>query len=149
MTQNITQNITQNTIEKQLSNISADLDELSNTTKLKDIFKKHKDIKKKLGSATEKLDELEKIFNSEINYSNIDPADKLISDETYEIYSKEIYDFIDDFSSNSENTSIELLMEKYKLTIDKIHLCEKYLESKKMEITYCDPCENIQNNSNQ
>ena len=119
-----------NPIQEQLDLISSELDELNESTKLKDIFKKHKDIKKKIGIANDKLENLEKIFNSEMIENS-----EIINDETYETYSKDISLILDD---DIEQIPVEILINKHKDIMQKINMCEKYLESKKMEIINCD-----------
>ena len=129
-TVNLTSNSMVNPIQEQLDLISSELDELNESTKLKDIFKKHKDIKKKIGIVSDKLENLEKLFDSEIIENS-----EIINDETYETYSKEISLILDD---DIEQLPVEILINKHKDIMQKINMCQKYLESKKMEIINCD-----------
>lgn len=125
------------TIEEDLSNISAEINKLGNSTKLKDILKKHKDTRVNISLATEKISKIEELFDSEIE----EPAN-VIDDETYEKYSKEITEAVD---IDVNEFGVETLVKKYRSIAKKIFCCENYLKSKKMEIIYCDKTENTNN----
>lgn len=123
-------------IEEELELISLELNKLSKSTKLKDILKKHKDIKTHISITTDKIETLEELFESEI----LEPVE-IIDDETYEKYTKEISEIVENMESDIDDLSVELLVKKYRSTTKKILCCEQYLNSKKLEVTYCDTFE--------
>lgn len=144
------------TIENEISKISLDLENLNKMTKLKDIIKIHKEIKKNINSTNEKILKVEKLFESynetdDVNVtdntnktnktdktnetSKVEKKNKLTDDDIYEKYSKDISEIM---NTNIEDIPIETLVEFYINTEKKIKFCEKYIESKKMELIYCD-----------
>ncbi len=128
-----TQNNEENTdtlIEDDLKNISDDINKLSKSTKLKDILKKHKTIKISIDKTTEKVNSLVKSFEEEF-----EEPKEIITDETYEKYSKDIADFVD---LNIDDIKINQMVKKYRSITKKILCCETYLKSKKMQLIECD-----------
>ncbi len=118
------------TIEDDLLFISNEINKINKSTKLKDILKKHKEIKTYISSTTKKITTIEELFESEIEESK-----EIIDDETYEKYSKDIADIVE---LDINDFTVETLVKKYRSTTKKIICCENYLKSKKMEIIYCD-----------
>lgn len=118
------------TIENEIEEISENLTQLSKSTKLKDILKKHKSIKNSLSETFEKINLLKTSFES-----NIESPKEIIDDSTYDKYSKEITEILE---SDFDQIDIESQIKKYKLLVKKITSCETHLKSKKMEIIDCD-----------
>lgn len=120
-------------MQKEIDQISDELVKLSKATKLKDILKKHKNIKNNLNNAQENLNLLKNNFES----NDVEKETQMvqIDDDTYEKYSKEI---LDTFEIDFDKIDIETQIKKYKLLSKKISSCDNYLKTKKMEIINCD-----------
>ena len=117
-------------IEKSLETIVDNLDELQKSNRLKDILKKHNQIKTKLEGLKETVDIIKKNFDSQIETKK-----EIIDDITYDKYCKDLnIDMEDEF----DDISLEDQVAKYKQYMKKIMACDAYLKSKKMEIIKCD-----------
>lgn len=119
-------------IEKHLTNISSEIVKLGKTTKLKDILKKHNNIKEEINIVSDKLNEIKTLFDSS---EIIENTNEIITDENFELFSKDINDFLD---LDCDNIGIKDFVTQYSVVIKKIHDCEQYLKSKKMELIDCD-----------
>lgn len=117
-------------ISVSLATIDTNLEELSKSNKLKDILKKHNQIKNELHELQETIDEIKQKFDS-----HIDIKKDIIDDVTYDKYCKDLNVDMEDIF---DDISLEDQVIKYKQYIKKIMACENYLKSKKMEIIKCD-----------
>ena len=122
-------------LDNKIDEISNELDVLNKSTKLKDILKKHKQIKNNLDDVYGKVKTIKTIFENidSKKDSNKDDNKDIIDDATYDKYTKDINEII----KTINDKKLENQIAKYKILSKKVIACENYLKSKKMEIIEC------------
>lgn len=113
-------------IDEELNMISLDIEKLDKYTNIIKINKKHKQIKQTLNDIFETVNKLKETFENIENEN-----EKIITDDEYELYMKEINEI------NIDDLELSEQIEKYKYFSNIIDLVTKYMNSKKMEKIIC------------
>ena len=120
---------------KQISNINNKLIMLQKEIKFNEIIKEHKNIENELTELEHVLNKIKNKF--EISIKNINKKKKIdmIDDNTYDKYMQELEK---DLSDISDKIDLDDQINKYKIYLEKIKLCELYLDNKKAVIIKCE-----------
>jgi len=100
------------------------------TTDVKDSMTKYTTIKEKLENIKLKIDSIKEELSESITEEH---TDELISDTEFRKYLNELEEIKKNITDNDYD-KIDIMIEVYKNSIEKINKCRDYLESLKLEV---------------
>lgn len=115
-------------MKSSLEAISNDIEKLDTEKNLDCKIKLHNKINSNIDIMKNKLILLKDNIDTNLESLSQDNIDE----NTYSLYLNEISD--DELNKIMNSDDLDLQIEKYKILINKINLCKKYLESKKMQV---------------